>query len=208
MQSERFRMRDLVKVLLAVVLLASVTARAAEIEVRSAALHLANEGLVLDAEFSFKFPPRLAEAVQSGVPLYFLVEFELSRPRWYWLDERAAAKRLQLRLSYHALSRQYAVSSGPLEQQFATLDEALSVLRHVRNWVVADRIALVSDARYDAAVRMRLDTSLLPKPIQVSALTNRDWTFESEWGHFEYRSPQLQAPVETREVPSVEATGQ
>ena len=44
-------MRDLVKVLLAVVLLAAATARAAEIEVRSAALHLANEGLVLDAEF-------------------------------------------------------------------------------------------------------------------------------------------------------------
>jgi len=208
MQHGRRRMRDLIKVLLAAVLLAAATAKAAEIEVRSAALHLANEGLVLDAEFSFQFPPRLAEAVESGVSLYFLVEFEMSRPRWYWLDERAAAKRLQLQLSYHALSRQYAVSSGPLEQQFSTLEEALGVLRHVRNWVVADRIALVSDARYDAAVRMRLDTSLLPKPIQVSALTNREWAFESEWGHFEYRSPQMQAPVETREVPSVEATGQ
>jgi len=208
MQRGVCRMRDLVKVLLAVVLLAAATARAAEIEVRSAALHLANEGLVLDAEFAFKFPPRLVEAVESGVPLYFLVEFEMSRPRWYWLDERAAAKRLQLRLSYHALSRQYAVSSGPLEQQFPTLDEALGVLRHVRNWVVAERIALVSDALYDAAVRMRLDTSLLPKPIQVSALTSREWAFESEWGHFEYRSPQMRAPVESREVPSVEATGQ
>lgn len=202
------RIRGLAKALFAAMLLMSVGAQAAEIELRAATLHLANEGLVLDAEFAFQFPPRLAEAVASGVPLYFLVEFEMSRPRWYWLDERAASKRIQLRLSYHALSRRYAVSSGPLEQQFPTLEEALGVLRHVRNWVVADRIALVSNARYDAAVRMRLDTSLLPKPIQVSALTNPDWAFESDWGHFEYRSPQLQAPVESREVPTPEATGQ
>jgi len=206
-------MRGLVEVLCVALLLVasflgSASARAAEIELRAASLRLEKEGLALDAEFTFQFPPRLAEAVTSGVPLYFVVEFEMSRPRWYWLDERAATKRLQLQLSYHALSRRYAVSSGPLEQQFPTLEEALALLRHVRNWVVADRIALVSNATYDAAVRMRLDASLLPKPIQVSALTSRDWAFESEWGHFEYRSPQMQAPVETREVPKPEAFGQ
>jgi len=207
MQCVARRIADLAKVLLAAIFFLAATAQAAEIELRAAELHLANEGLVLDAEFSFQFPPRLRDAVANGVPLYFLVEFEMTRPRWYWIDERAASKRLQLRLSYHALSRQYVVSSGPLEQQFPTLDEALGLLRRVRGWVVGERIALVSDAEYDAAVRMRLDTSLLPKPIQVSALTNRDWAFESEWGHFRYRTPQIQAPVESREVP-VETSGQ
>jgi hypothetical protein len=207
MQCVARRIADLAKVLLAAIFLLAATAQAAEIELRAAELHLANEGLVLDAEFSFQFPPRLRDAVANGVPLYFLVEFEMTRPRWYWIDERAASKRLQLRLSYHALSRQYVVSSGPLEQQFPTLDEALGLLRRVRGWVVGERIALVSDAEYDAAVRMRLDTSLLPKPIQVSALTNRDWAFESEWNHFRYRTPHIQAPVESREVP-VETSGQ
>ena len=207
MQCVARRIADLAKVLLAAIFLLAATAQAAEIELRAAELHLANEGLVLDAEFSFQFPPRLRDAVANGVPLYFLVEFEMTRPRWYWIDERAASKRLQLRLSYHALSRQYVVSSGPLEQQFPTLDEALGLLRRVRGWVVGERIALVSDTEYDAAVRMRLDTSLLPKPIQVSALTNRDWAFESEWSHFRYRTPHIQAPVESREVP-VETSGQ
>jgi hypothetical protein len=207
MQRAARRISDLARVLLAAICIVSGTAQAAEIDVREAALHLAKEGLVLDAEFSFQFPPRLAEAVANGVSLYFLVEFEITRPRWYWLDERTASKRLQLQLSYHALSRQYVVSNGPLEQQFPSLNEALGLLRHVRGWVVGERIALVSDALYDAAVRLRLDTSLLPKPIQVSALTSRDWGFESEWNHFQYRSPMIQAPVESREVP-VEATSQ
>ena len=197
---------DLTKVLLVATCLLAAAVHAEQIEVRSAELHLAAEGLVLEAEFDIVFPPRLAEAVGSGVPLYFLVEFEMTRPRWYWVDERAAAKRLQLRLSYHALSRQYLLSNGPLELQFPNLEDALAVLRRVRNWVVGDRVALVSDAQYEAGVRMRLDATLLPKPIQVSALTSRDWRFESEWKRFAYRTPQIQAPVETRELQREELT--
>jgi len=197
----------LTRALLAVLCFTAFAAQAEDVRVRAAALRLAEEGLLLQADFDFEFPPQLAAAVSNGVPLYFLVEFEMTRPRWYWVDERAAAKRLQLRLSYHALSRQYVVSNGPLEQQFATLNEALGVMRHIRNWVVGERIALVSDAQYEAAVRLRLDVSLLPKPIQVSALTSNEWQFESAWKRFSYRSPQIQAPVESREL-KPEATGQ
>lgn len=199
---------ELTKALLVATCLLAAAVRAEEIEVRAAELRLAAEGLVLEAEFDFAFPPRLAEAVANGVPLYFLVEFEMTRARWYWLDERAASKRLQLRLSHHALSRQYVLSNGPLELQFATLEAAIAVLRRVRNWVVADRVALVSEAEYQAGVRMRLDPTLLPKPIQVSALTSDDWRFESAWKRFSYRTPQIQAPVESREVEEQEAPAQ
>jgi len=36
-------------------------------------------------------------------------------------------------------------------------------------------------------VRMRLDTSQLPRPFQINALTNRDWTLSSDW--FNLRMP-------------------
>jgi hypothetical protein len=35
--------------------------------------------------------------------------------------------------------------------------------------------------RYEAAVRLRLDTTQLPKPFQISALTSRDWSLQSDW---------------------------
>src|SRR6266581_9254891 len=117
---------------------AAGAARADTIEVRDAALRAAEDGLVLDADFAFELTPRLAEVLVNGVPLYFRVDFELKRPRWYWVDEKAASKRLQLRLSYHALSRQYRLSTGLLQQNFATLDEALNVLKRLRNWLVVD----------------------------------------------------------------------
>jgi len=165
------------------------TARADDIEVRDVALRKVDEGMVLDADFAFELTPRLAEVVANGVPLYFRVDFELTRSRWYWFDETAASRRLHLRLSYHPLSRQYRLSTGALQQSFPSLEEALDVLKRVRNWLVVER-GVRLDSDYDAAVRMRLDTTLLPKPFQLSALTGRDLQLESPWKKFIVR-PQV-----------------
>src|SRR6266545_949738 len=162
-------------------------ARADTIEVRDAALRAVEDGLVLDADFAFELTPRLSEVVANGVPLYFRVDFELTRRRWYWFDETAAASRLQLRLSYHALSRQYRLSTGLLQQSFASLDEALNVLKRIRNWLVVERTVTFSEADYEAAIRMRLDTALLPKPFQLSAFTSRELQLESPWWRFTVR---------------------
>lgn len=170
-------------------LLAAAPAQAEEIEVREVALRRVDEGLSLDVDFGFELTPRLADIVANGVPLYFSVEFELTRRRWYWFDDTVASQRLSLRLSYHALSRQYRLSTGLLQQSFPTLEEALNVLSRVRNWVVVDRTVRLSDADYEAAVRMRLDTALLPKPFQLSALTGRDLHLESPWKRFIVRAP-------------------
>lgn len=180
--------------------LAACAAHADEIEVRGVALRATEEGLMLDADFAFELTPRLAEVVANGVPLYFRVEFELIRRRWYWFDDKTAVRRLQVRLSYHALSRQYRLSTGLLQQNFATLEEALNVLRRVRNWLVVERSVPLS-GDYEAALRMRHDVSLLPKPFQLSALTARDLHLDSAWYRFTVRSlEQAPAPVESRDL--------
>jgi hypothetical protein len=201
----------LLKNLLAAVVLggalaAAPLARADEIDVTDARLAATDDGVVLAADFAFELNPRLVEAATNGVPLYFAVEFELTRPRWYWFDERAATKRLLLRLSYHALSRYYRLSTGALQQNYATLEEALNVLRRVRNWQVVERSTVLADASYEAAVRMRLDVTLLPKPFQLSALTSRDLNLESSWKRFTFRPPAPSpAPVESRDPKEAEA---
>lgn len=181
--------------LLLALLCGARVATADEIELLEARLEHGEEGVVLNAEFAFDFNARLEQAVTNGVALYFVVEFELTQPRWYWFDEKTATRRRQTRLSYHALSRHYRLSTGLLHQNYATLGEALAVLRRVRNWVVLDKGAQLSDSNYQASLRMRLDLSLLPKPFQVNALTSREWHLDSEWRRFNWRpGPGAPAP--------------
>jgi hypothetical protein len=191
-------MRRIAQLFVLSLALAGADARCDDVEVLQASLLAVEDGLVLNADFAFELSPRLEEVVANGVPLYFRVEFELMRPRWYWFDERAASRVLQLRLSYHALSRHYRLSAGLLQQNFSSLEEALNVLKRVRNWLVVERTATFSDAEYEAAVRIRLDGAMLPRPFQLSALTSRELQLESPWRRFSVRPRQVPAPVESR----------
>jgi hypothetical protein len=161
-------------------------ARADTIEVTSASLESADDNYALNANFEFEFSPRLDEAVHKGLPLYFLIEFELTRPRWYWFDEKTATRTQTIRISYHALTRQYRISTGSLHQNFVTFDEVVRILKRVRNWTVLEKAQVQRGQNYTAAVRMRLDVAQLPKPFQVSALTNREWTLASDWYRFNF----------------------
>jgi hypothetical protein len=161
--------------------LAPVAAHADGIEVRSASITPSEDGWQLDAQFDIRFSPRLEEAVNRGVPLYFVVEFELSRPRWYWFDEKPVQLSQTYKISYTPLLRQYRLSVGNVYQNFTRMEEVTRVLSKIRGWHVADRGALKRDGTYQAAVRMRLDTGQLPKPFQVNAIASRDWTLDSDW---------------------------
>ena len=156
------------------------------IQVRSAELHAEEDGYYLNADFELALNSTLEEALQKGVPLYFLLEFEVTRPRWYWLDEKVVVASTQYRVTYNALTRQYRVAIGLLAQGFPTLEEVEHFLSRVTSREVARRDQLVKGTRYDAAVRLRLDVNQLPKPFQVSALASREWTLQSEWYRWSY----------------------
>ncbi len=185
---ERFR-------LWLIVLLLSVSSPllAAEIDIANAQIEASEDGYVLSADFSFELNQRLEEAVTKGVVLHFALEFELTRPRWYWLDEKVLSRSMTYRLSYHALTRQYRLSTGGLHQSFDSLAEALRVLSRLRNWVIVEKGADNSGVRpgeaLTAALRLRLDVAQLPRPFQISALGNRDWSLASDWKTWQVTVP-------------------
>lgn len=165
-------------------LLLPALAWAAEIEVLNPALTSTEEGQVLSADFYFDLSPRLEEAVNRGVVLHFVAEFELTRERWYWLDDKLLSRSLSYRLSYHALTRQYRLSTGGgLHQSFESLGDALAVLRRMRNWLVIarDDPRVTPGASYQAALRLQLDVRQLPRPFQIDALGNKDWNLTGNW---------------------------
>jgi hypothetical protein len=159
-----------------------VLAWAAEIEIIDPQILATEDGYAVSANFKFELNQRLEDAVSKGLTLHFVTDFELTRGRWYWLDEKIVTRSQDYRLSYHALTRQYRVSTGGLHQSFSSLSEALAMLSRLRAWVVAEKDAAVRPGEpYQAALRLRLDITQLPRPFQITSLGNKDWNLASDW---------------------------
>jgi hypothetical protein len=163
------------------VMLGGGAASAQGIDVRKPTVTIEDNAFVLDAQFDIALTPTLEDALNKGVPLYFLLEFELVRPRWYWFNDRVVSLHQQYRLSYNALTRQYRLGVGNLYQNYASLPEALEVMSRMRRRQDVEPGTLRRDASYAAALRFRLDTSQLPKPFQVAALGSSQWQVSSDW---------------------------
>lgn len=179
------RRRSWLRTLLGVLLLFSTSlARADSIFVQSVELAPRDGEYYLNASFSIGLTPTAREALDRGVALHFIVEFALIYPRWYTLyfwNKRLAELQQTYRLSFNALTRQYTLSYGVLQQTFYTLENALSVLGSLSDQPVFDESLIDEERVYEAQLRMRLDTTRLPKPFQIDALGSDDWDVSSSW---------------------------
>lgn len=171
-------------------LITAAPALAAEgIEFVDATLSATDEGYSLSSNFTVELTHALEDALSRGIPLHFKLQIEVSRPRWYWLDDVAIKSSRNIRISYNVLTRQYRASvDGSLYRSFAQLDDMLALLRHPGRWLVGEPNALKADANYTVAIQFGLDVSQLPKTIQVTALGSGDWKMSSGWTRFNYKA--------------------
>jgi hypothetical protein len=169
---------------------ACATAQAADgIDITLAKIEASDEGYRLGANYSFDLNRDLEDALQHGVKLYFTTEIELTRPRWYWRDDRAVSSKRTVSISYDVLLRQYYVSmGGSVQQTFQTLDEAMFQIRRPGRWLIAPKSALKPGETYDVTLRMYMNRDLLQKPLQVNAFSNSDWHLASDKKTFTYRA--------------------
>jgi hypothetical protein len=164
----------------------AVSASAEGIKIKSLELERVENDWLLNAAFQIELSPGLEDAVQKGVVLYFQTEFELTRSRWYWFEEKPAFAQRQTRLSYQPLTQQYRISSEGFTFSAKTIFEALQAVGTIGGWRVIDNGQLDASKSYTAGLRMTLDLSKLPKPFQVNALNNRDWNVSSDWLRFPF----------------------
>ena len=184
----------------------AANAQAEGIAIDKAEIRRSEDGYQLFASYDIKLNFVVTQALSRGIPIYFVSEFSLTHARWSWLDAAQQAvwrtlprfvvgdssRRLSwldkeifnstqtIKLSYSVLTGRYRISRGALFQNFATLEDAENILaRQSSTAIPADLLKKNGD--YMATARLRLDIAQLPKPLQVNALTDNDWTLDSDW---------------------------
>ncbi|PLC52472.1 hypothetical protein CR155_18410 [Pollutimonas nitritireducens] len=142
--------------------------------------------LYIDADIEFAVSGDLRNAAQKGVPIYFTADLEVVSKRWWWFDKAVISEQKTWRVVYNALTRQWRVGSGDLSLPESSLDDALSLLRNIRGWAVADIKDLETDELYEGKLRLRLNTSLLARPFQVDAFNSSAWSLATPWKNFTF----------------------
>lgn len=165
---------------------------AAPTEITQLRTERAEDGVYLSAIVRFDIPAVVEDALLKGIALFFVVEADIYRDRWYWTDPRVASAARTLRLAYQPLTGRWRVnivsglitsSSGlraTLNQNYETLPEALSAIQRLTRWKIAEASEVEPDAAYTLDLNFRLDLSQLPRPFQIGVAGQRDWTISAQ----------------------------
>lgn len=151
---------------LIVALAAAGPGRAQGVELVSLSANRDDNVVALEFAARLTLPKTVEDALEHGVPVYFVAQAELKRRRWYWRDERIARVTRQWRLAFQPLTGSWRVGLAGINQTHATLDEALSVMSRSAGWRLADAAQVENDGSYYVDFSYKLDTSQLPGPMQ------------------------------------------
>ena len=159
----------------------SVTAADNSLIIKNAEINNQFEAYFLSSDFDLTFNDDLDEAIRKGIPINFIIEFELKKPRKYWFDEEVAKKTKEIVLSFHALSRQFILTESENHLiAFDNLTQAKNELKKIKNWRVFDKSQIDDTDKYLAYLQVKLDKTKLPKQLQVDITNNQEWQLASK----------------------------
>jgi hypothetical protein len=161
------------------------------VEVSELRLEQSEGALLLQSTLNLELSSSVEDALQKGMPIYFVTEAELTRDRWYWYDKKIGTIARHYRLAYQPLTRVWRLnvsrdpigavgSASSLSQTFETLQEALAAIRRTVNWKLADVADLGSDNKFTLMFKFRLDVSQLPRPFQMMVGSQSEWNLTAQ----------------------------
>ena len=143
--------------------------------------------LYLTAQLKLELAPAVEDALVKGLAVHFVAEAELMRDRWYWYDRKVGTATRYYRLAFQPLTRRWRLNvsnepisgaglAGGISQSFENLADALAVIRRQSGWKIAEMADGSTDARQYVAYRFWLDISQLPRPFQIAAGNQAEWS--------------------------------
>lgn len=151
-------------------------ARAAEPELTNFELVHNDDGLFLSYAVDLELSRSVDDALSKAVPLFFVAEAELFRNRFYWRDQRVGYAVRRWRIVFQPLTSTYRVTfDGGLSQNYASRAEAFAAIGRSARWKIAEAAQIEPGSRHYVEFSFRLDTSQLPRPMQIGIGGQADW---------------------------------
>ena len=166
----------LMVLLLGALMLRAPAAAAAELELTSFDVVHSEDGVYLSYNVDLELSRSVDEALSKAVPLFFVAEAEVFRSRFYWRDLRVGYAVRRWRIVFQPLTATYRVTfDGGLSQNYASRAEAFAAISSSARWKIAEGAQIEDGSRHYVEFSYRLDTSQLPRPMQIGIGGQADW---------------------------------
>ncbi len=159
---------------------AQATVGEGQIQVLSAQLRDYAQGWHLSAEVDISLSREIRQGLESGVPLHFIVEFRIKKPRPLWPDKTLLAVRHRYSLIYYELTRHYRLQllSTKESRNYRSLLSALDDLGNIQGLFIDRPSEFEYTEPLNGHMNVRLDDKALPLPLQP--LFSSTWRLSSE----------------------------
>jgi hypothetical protein len=173
-------------------LIATISHADTVVEAAQFRVERAGDDVTLSAQLRFELPAAVEDALLKGIPVYFAVEADLLRERWYWTDKKMASAARNMRLAYQPLTGQWRlnvatgaapaaelVAANAPSQTFLSLAEAMATVKQFARWRIAGLSDNDGSSKYRVDFRFWLDTNQLPRPFQIGVMAQTEWTIST-----------------------------
>lgn len=156
------------------------------VELQDLKLDRQDTALTMSGTWQFELPATLEDALLKGITLYFVTEVDINQERWYVYTQRVAHAERHVRVFFQPLTRRWRVNISPqpfnvsglgmsFGQSYDTAEEAMSVVRRIVQWRIANTTDYNPDAKQTISINFKLDLKQLPRPLQIGAAGQSDW---------------------------------
>ena len=172
--------------LLAPTLLLTPSVEAADFKVKNAQPFINDRTLHVNTRLDLPLNPRTEEALSKGIPIDVVIEINMVKHRRWWRNRAVTDTVLRRRIQFHALSRQYRVSTlngrQPAES-FGSLGLALAHAGALEEFIIplSPKKEIEPGARYLLQLRARLDIEALPMLLRPLAYSMPSWRLSTGW---------------------------
>jgi hypothetical protein len=157
------------------------------VELQALKVERQDSAIYISGTWQFELPTTLEDALLKGITLYFVTEVDISQERWYFYSQRVAYAERHVRLFYQPLTRRWRVNISPqpfnvsglgmsLGQSYDTAEEAMVAVRRIVQWRIANATDYNPDAKQTININFKLDLKQLPRPLQIGATGQSDWS--------------------------------
>jgi len=137
----------------------------------------------VDATLGIELSADSREAIESGVPLTFVIDFRIEQERRFLWDKNVLALRRSLELAHHALADSYVVTDPVTGTHSVSpsLSGALKTMGMLSSIAIGKASDLDSAADLIGRARVQLDIESLPAPLRPIAYISPSWRIKSDW---------------------------